>query len=86
MGKRKPRIGDSRRALADERTRRTIADDQDMQALVVTVGLAAQLTQAQATTAEWDALVDALVAEHTPAQLARMLTGAAALIVKVGAE
>lgn len=56
--------------------------DPDLTALLVTVGYAGQLTTAHATTEEWDALTSALVAEHTPEQLAHMLTGAAALIAR----
>lgn len=55
----------------------------DMLALAVTLGHAKQLTQAHGTPDEWDELTAALVAEHTPEQLANMLTGAAALIVRM---
>ena len=54
----------------------------DLQALILTIGITRQLTQTGATTAEWDALTRALEAEHTPAELAHMLTAAAALIAR----
>lgn len=78
-----PRIGDSRRALTDDALR-SLAEDPDMQALVLTLGHTAQLTDSGATPTEWEALTAALVAEHTPEQLANMLTGAAALIARTG--
>ncbi|MDR7113893.1 hypothetical protein J2X03_003795 [Microbacterium trichothecenolyticum] len=87
MSNRTPRIGDSRRTLADAEARETpaLAGDPDLHALVLTIGLVSQLTTGHAPTADWDALTAALVAEHTPVQLARMLTGAAALIARTGA-
>jgi hypothetical protein len=59
-----------------------LADDPDAHAFVLTIGLASQLTAGHASAAEWDALTAALVAEHTPTQLANMLTGAAAIIAR----
>jgi hypothetical protein len=55
-----------------------------MLALTVTIGHATQLIQAGASTEDWDALTAALVAKHTPDQLANMLTGAATLLARVG--
>lgn len=55
----------------------------DMLALAVTLGHAKQLTLDHGTPDDWDALTRALLAEHTPEQLANMLTGAAALIVRM---
>ena len=54
----------------------------DLQALILTIGITRQLTQTGATTAEWDALTTALETEHTPHQLATMLTAATALIAR----
>lgn len=54
----------------------------DAQALTVAVGLAAQLTATDAPPEAWDSLTAALLAEHTPEQLAGMVTEAAALIVR----
>lgn len=90
--KRTPRIGDSRRALADAEARvkptpiepTPLAEDPDLIALAVTVGLASDLIQSRASAAGWDALTAALVEEHTPGQLANMLTGAAALLARAG--
>ena len=61
-----------------------LAEDPDLIALAVTVGLAADLIQTRASAAGWDALTAALVEEHTPQQLANMLTGAAALLARAG--
>lgn len=58
--------------------------DPDLLALVVTIGHAVKLTTDQAPTEHWQALTDALIAEHTPEQLASMLTGAAALLARTG--
>ena len=58
----------------------------DMLTLTVTIGHAAQLTANEATTEEWNALTDALLAEHTPEELANMLTGACAIIARTGAR
>ena len=51
------------------------------QALTVTVGLASQIVKTGAPPEAWESLTAALVAEHTPEQLARMVTEAVALIV-----
>lgn len=60
--------------------------DPDLQALLVTVGLASALTDSGAGTAEWQALTDALLAEHTAPRLASMLTGACALLARAGLD
>lgn len=54
----------------------------DLHHLVLTIGFARDLTNRAAPTQEWEALTRALVDEHTPEQLANMLTGAAALIAR----
>lgn len=56
--------------------------DPDLQALTLTVGHAAELLRDRADTPAWDALTQVLVDQHTPEQLASMLTGAAALIAR----
>ena len=56
--------------------------DPDLIALMVTVGHASHLLTHDGTPTEWAALTAALESEHTPAQLANMLTGAAALIAR----
>lgn len=61
-----------------------LAEDHDLIALAVTVGLASDLIRGGASGAGWDALTAALVEEHTPEQLANMLTGAAALLARAG--
>jgi hypothetical protein len=58
------------------------ATDPDLHALLTTIGHATELTVAKAPAHHWDALTSALLAEHTPEQLASMLTGAAALIAR----
>lgn len=57
----------------------------DLLALTVTVGFAGDLIQRDATSDEWVALTTALLEEHTPAELANMLTGACAVIAKMSA-
>lgn len=54
----------------------------DLHALIVTIGHARELTQTNATPDQWQALTDTLTTEHTAAELANMLTGAAALIAR----
>ena len=56
--------------------------DPALHALTLTVGIASSLVTSGATSEEWAALTAALLAEHTPAELANMLTGAAALIAR----
>lgn len=56
--------------------------DPDLLALVVTVGHASSLLTNDGTPEEWAALTSALLSEHTPAQLANMLTGACALLAR----
>lgn len=73
------RIGDSRRTLAEQATR------EDTAALAVTVGLTAELMQRNAPAEEWDAMRAVLVEQHTPEQLAGILTQAAALLVSTAA-
>ncbi len=57
----------------------------DLHALMLTVAHASALVTTRATTDQWAALTGALVAEHTPQQLANMLTGACALIARTTA-
>lgn len=59
-----------------------LGTDPDMVALTLTVGFARQLIEGQAERADWQALTEALVENHTPQQLANMLTGAATLLAK----
>ena len=54
----------------------------DLHALALTVGHATELLERDAPADHWEALTSALVAEHTPEQLANMLTGACALIAR----
>lgn len=58
--------------------------DPDLLALVVTIGHVSKLSKDKAPPAHWDALTSALVAEHTPEQLASMLVGACALVARTG--
>jgi hypothetical protein len=48
----------------------------DLQALMLTYTHVGELMRMNATPDQWAALTDALVAEHTPDQLANMLVGA----------
>lgn len=59
-------------------------DNPDLHALVLTVGFAQELIDQNATSEQWIELTTALHEEHTPEQLANMLTGAAAIIAKSG--
>lgn len=54
----------------------------DAQALALTVSLCHQLTTTHATPDEWAALTRTLETEHTPTQLANMLTGACTLLAR----
>lgn len=56
--------------------------DPDLQALTLTVGICHQLTTTQATHEQWDELTRTLATEHTPAELANMLTGACTLLAR----
>lgn len=56
--------------------------DPNLLALAVTIGHARDLIITSAPSDHWRALTAALVAEHTPDQLAEMLTGACALIAR----
>lgn len=60
--------------------------DPDLQALTLTVGICHHLTTTHATPDEWAALTRTLATEHTPAQLANMLTGACTLLARMSGE
>ena len=54
----------------------------DLRALTLTVGLCRELVDADAKPAAWTDLTRALVAEHTPEELANMLTGACTILAR----
>lgn len=51
----------------------------DLQALLLTYRHVGELRRTDAPSEHWDALARALVAEHTPEQLANMLLGSCAI-------
>ena len=56
--------------------------DPDLHRLALTIGFTRDLIERHAPTQEWEALTHALLEEHTPEQLANMLTGAATIIAR----
>lgn len=58
--------------------------DPDLHRLALTIGFTRDLIERHAPTQEWEALTHALLEEHTPEQLANMLTGAATIIARIG--
>lgn len=64
----------------------TLTSDPRVSELALTIGLAANLTASNAPSTHWDALSAALEADHTPAQIADLLVGACALIVRLAPD